>query len=377
MALEFTHIGKKLILHNMFGVPATSLTQYLQSNNQRFPSLCGSPALNLGDNFCIHFYAGTRPSILDLPLDWQGTAYSNTTKMFPITTSFSSINDVLSASGSLATALSSKITIDWENNTVSFPATGNLATNIFMNSGTVSWFAMYAGLSNGDTDGAGWKLAWTGSVGLTGSGADIEFNRVDIPSSSYPININQISFNFSQATLASGEDVVFSKNIYTTSLANLIGAGVGLYSSGGGVYYNVWNSMSSSISANARYVNGGSTANKIDFYYGTRPNSPDEAIPGDNVLVGSVNTFQMNFVNMTETTTSSEVSLAKTGNYTGTAVAVANPNWCRIMSATSSGYAAIDCSAGLPGSNSVMVYNDPISEIGQSINVTSIKFALT
>ena len=45
--------------------------------------------------------------------------------------------------------------------------------------------------------------------------------------------------------------------------------------------------------------------------------------------------------------------------------------------AVAGGYAAIDCTAGLPGSNSIVTYQDPITAIGQSINVTSVKFILT
>ena len=383
MSLEFTHVGRRLILHNMFGRNAFSLT----TNNAAYQPILAGRAVNTagtnvqqGSDLCIHFYGGTRPDITTMPIDWQGTAYAGSTKLYPIGTSFSTIDGFLpkSAFGEIGQSANdifptSKLTIDWTNNKVTTPTTGNIASNIFMDAGTITWYAIYAGLASPNSQTTSeWKLAWTGSVGVTGSGADIEFSRVDIPSSSYPINFEKMSFSFPQSL---GGDVTFSKNIFTTALANIIGAGhcTNGTATNGTQYINF---MSPTASANTRYVNGGSTANMIQFYNGTRPASPDEAVPAGNTLIGSVNIIQMIYSNMTQVNTAAEVSLASTGTWLGSAVAVGNPNWCRIMSATSSGYAAIDCTAGLPGSGAVVIYQDPITTIGQSINVTSVKFVL-
>lgn len=376
MALEFTEIGKQLILWNMFGNSASTATTYgraLSDTDISLPSLGGSAYESVGDSLCIHFYAGTRPDIENMSRDWQGTAYSGSTKLYPIGSSFGSVSGILAASSSNTfTNPKTKLTVDWTENSIT-NTSSPLISNAFFSSGTISWFAVYAGLGEqGKANGSGWKLAFTGSVGLAGSGEDIEMNRLDVPSSSYPINVNTLTFQFPQSVI---QDVVFSKNIHTTALANIFGAGIHSWVNGG-VSYQIFNLMKAAADANTKYVWNGTNVNRIQLYSGTRPPTPDDAVPAGNVLVANIDTFAMAWSNMTQTTTSSEVSLAKSGTWVGSSLAAENPNWARILVTNSGTTASIDCSAGLATGNSVIKYQDPVTQVGQSINIISVKFAI-
>lgn len=355
------------------GGPAGTL--FLADDSVAIPTLAGTFSyLGVDGSLCIHFYGGTRPDITTVSRDWQGTSYSGSTKLYPTTSSFSAVSNFLNTNRS--NQPTETLTVDWTNNTV-VNKTTPIISNAFFNPGTVTWFAVYAGLGyQGKTNGTGWKLAFTGTVGLTGTGSDIEMNRVDIPSSSYPININNITFQFEQ-NLA--QDLIFSKNIYTTALANIFGAGVSdaAGASMGLLGYQFMHTFNLADNANAKYVWNGTNVNRIQLYSGTRPASPDEAVPNDNTLIANIDTFAMHWSNMTQVATSGEVSLSKTGNWIGSALAAQNPNWARILVTNSGTTASIDCSAGLTSSDSIIKYQDPVIAIGQSINLTSIKFAIS
>lgn len=374
MALEFTEFGKKLVLWNIFHRGATTNAG---SEGTNVPVLTSDSTS--GNQFVIQFYSGTRPTLSSLTSaekNWSTasgglgqslTGFSGATKLYPNSTTLTPITTILATgSGSTLVEPTSKLTLDWTNNiaTTSVAVVGN---NLLFGAGTLAWFAIYAGFGLGDGNP---KLAWTGTVGATGSGADIEVNQTSVPSNNYPVQITRLSFKFLQPT---GVDLIFNKGIYLTALANILGCGT--HRTGdGGVYYTALNAMSS---GNTKYASNGT--NRIEFYTGTRPATPNTAVSGGNTLIATVDTFAMTYANMTETTSTSEVSLAKTGtNYIGNAVATGNPTWCRVYSNNLNNgttYAAFDCTAGLPGSGAAIIYQDAVTS-GMGINVNSFKFKM-
>lgn len=379
MALEFTEYGKNLVLRNMFAPQGGA---YVFSSNTSAESAVSCPSLggsnrssgSLGQNFYIQFYGGTRPNIASVSRSWQASAYSNSTKLWPIsTTTALELNSggILAGSAGSASHVSpsTKLTFDWTNNTVTTSA-ASLASNLSFTAGTVAWFAVYGGFGTGTISSdvlSNYVLVFTGTVGLSGSGADIEVNRTDIPSTSHPVQITKLSFKFPQP---SGVDLIFNKHIYTTALANCISAGTQFNSSSG----HIVNFLSSAEQANAKYVYQ-ANANIVNLYTGTRPANPEAAVPGGATLIASINVGSLTYPEMTFVNTSSETSLTKTGTFVGTAVATGNPTWCRIMSNTSGGYASLDCSAGLPGSGSAVIYQDAITS-GMPVSLTSLKFSM-
>lgn len=388
MALEFTEYGKNLVLRNMFGKGRYNFNQSNSSEDvgaNSAPTLAGVAGNNPGaagkqtsGHLYIQFYGGTRPDISTVSRAWQASAYSGSTKLWPTSTtnalaastSFFNNVDSNTSTGQPTTA----VTIDWDTNTVTTSA-ASIASNLLFNQGTVTWFAIYGSFGRGsrgatnilDTTISNYFLVMTGTVGATGSGADIEINRTDIPSNSYPVQIKKLSFKFPQPT---GVDLIFNKHIYATTMTNILGAGTS-FNSTFGQYVN---GLTTTGHANAKYVFG-STANLVNLYTGTRPANPEAAVPGDATLIASVNVGELSYPNMTFVNTASETSLTKTGNAFGTAVATGNPTWCRIMSSTSGGYAALDCSAGLPGSGAAVIYQDAITS-GMTVNLTSLKFSM-
>lgn len=382
MALEFTEYGKNLVLRNMFGIGGSytyesgaSITDATTS----VPSLGGSnyTTSDLGQRFYIQFYGGTRPSISTIERPWQASAYAGSTKLWPSSTSNATALNTgtilaATASSSTYTTPSGKLTIDWTNNLVTTSAS-SLASNLLFAQGTVTWFAVYGGfgVGTGTTSLSNYFLVFTGNVDVTGSGADIEINRTDIPSAGYPVELKRLSFKFPQPT---GVDLIFNKHIYTTALVNSLSAGT-QYTTSAGTRYHYANFLNTTAQANAKYVCSPSGSNIVKLYTGTRPANPEAAVPGDATLVGSIDVGALTYPNMTFVNTSSETSLSKTGNFFGTAVASGSPTWCRIMSNTSGGHASIDCSAGLPGSGAAVIYQDAITA-GAGINLTSLKFSM-
>lgn len=369
MALEFTHFAKGLVLQKFFGGSS---------------SLGGRADESLQGNLIIQFYSGTRPNLNNLTeaqMNWatsQGglgqslTGFSGATKLYPNSTTFTALND-----GGMLVKTSSAaggVTADWTNNKVTSSAE-SLGSGLFFGAGNLSWFACYMGSGSGYNSGLGWKLAFTGSVGVTGSGADIEVNRVDIPDSTYPINVKRLSFKFPQP---SNVDLIFNKGIYMTALLNIFGFGYG-YSSTDSLVKTVYNGVINNDAVQS--------PNIIQLYSGNRPSSPNDAVPAGNTLIATVNTY-LGMTNptqgtysgwgLTSTTTTSEVSVSLTQNMVGTVLATGNPTWCRILSNSKNDattYAAIDCSAGATGSGSAVIYNEsPVA--GQQINISSIKFSM-
>lgn len=362
MALEFSYLGRNAILNNMFGA---------------WTRLGGSDGSSVR-TLSIAFFSGTRPTIAQLTtnnkLVWQSslTGIAGATRLYPTGTGTTSwqvhtINNTLFYTNPLTSAL----TIDWTNN--SFTTTpSSIASSMLFNPGTLTWFAVYgangANVNNNFNDLNIW---FTGTIGLTGSGADIEMNRVDIPSVGYPVELKRLSFKFPQPT---GVDMIFHKDIYTTALCNIFSGTYGISHANAKVVYNGG-------------VNNGyaQSSNVVQLYTGTRPATPNDAVPAGATLIASIpNVTALGgdayYQAMTYVSTTSEISITRTGNFIASAVATGSPTWCRILSNSlnnSTTYAAIDCTAGLPGSGAAVIYNDPITVVGQQVNITSLKFAHT
>lgn len=358
MALEFTEEGKNTLLQCIFSSETADvgpLTNVAGLNNITAPP-------NGPTN--IYFFGGTRPNIATVSRTVK--TYAGATRVYP------QASDAIISTLMVADQAETNFQIDWLNNRITFNRSDSqsFVPQALFGAGNIDWFAWY-GYNSTNIALNSLPLFFTGTVGLFGSGADIELNRVAIPEANYPVEVKRVSFSYPQPTnLGAGVDVVFNKHIYTTAITNMFGAR-------GDTANRALYLMKQSRVANTKYFSNGT--NRIEFFSGTRPNTPEDAVPAGNVLVAAINTFAMhNLIFSTRTKTVSETSLALTGNWSGTALQTQNPNWCRIYSNNlnnATTYVSADCYCGLPGSGRAIIYNDPVVS-GAQINIKSVKFRI-